>query len=116
MSFSLQQARELREQVLQQKKMQRKAHVDEFVSNSKSPEYVEAYLRKIITTHPEEHAYGLSILDVVTNDWNDPDRDKIRSEVQEELVKKYGQLFEGCVISELPRGNNAMAFHLTMRM
>ena len=116
MSLTLEQARELCEQALQEKKKQRKARVDDLVSNSKSPEYVEAYLRKIIIAHPEEHAYGLSILDVVTNDWNDPDRDKIRSEVQEELVKKYGQLFEGCVISELPCGNNAMRFHLTMRM
>ena len=116
MSLTLEQARELCEQALQEKKRQRKVRVDELVSNSISPEYVEAYLRNIIMAHPEEHAYGLSILDVVTNDWNDPDRDIIRAEVQEALMKKYGQLFEGCEISELPRGNNAMAFHLTMRM
>ena len=116
MGLTVEQARELREQVLQEKKKQRKVRVDELMDHSDTFAKVEATLRTLITTHPEQTVFGLTILDVVTNDWNDPDRDNIRAEVQEALMKKYGEPFFGCEISELPRGTNAMAFHLTMRM
>lgn len=116
MSLTLEQARELRDKMLMERKNQRRVRVDKLVSNSKSPEYVEAYLRQLISKHPEAGVFGVTVLDVVTNDWNDPDRENIHNEVNEELVKKYGKLFNGCEISELPRGNNTMAFHLTMRL
>ena len=116
MGLTLEQARELREQALQEKKKQRKVRVDELMTNSLHSDEVEVRLRKLITTHPEQTVFGTTILDAVTNDWNDPDRDNLRLEVYEALVKKYGELFYGCDISEIPRGNNAMAFHLTMRL
>lgn len=116
MGLTLEQARELREQALQEKKKQRKVRVDELVAKSMSLLDVEAGLRELIMKHPEQNTFGLTVLDVVTNDWNDPNRDKIRQEVYEALEKKYGQSFFGCDISEIARGNNAMAFHLTMRM
>lgn len=116
MGLTLEQARELREQALQEKKKQRQVRVDELVNQSKSCEYVEAYLRQLIRKHPEQKVFGVTVLDVVTNDWNDPDRGNIRQEVYEALVKKYGEPFFGCDISEVPCGNNVMQFHLTMRL
>lgn len=116
MGLTLEQARELREQALQEKKKQRKVRVDELMDHSDTFAKVEATLRKLITTHAEQKVFGVTVLDVVTNDWNDPDRDNLRLEVYEALVKKYGESFFGCDISEIPRGNNAMAFHLTMRL
>jgi hypothetical protein len=116
MGLTLEQARELREQALKEKKKQRKVRVDELVSKSLCCAEVEAGLRENIINNPEQKVFGLTVLDVVTNDWNDPARDSIRLEVYEALVKKYGELFYGCDISEVPRGNNAMVFHLTMRL
>jgi hypothetical protein len=116
MGLTLEQARELRERALQDKKKQRKVRVDELVSKSLCFAEVEAGLREKIINNPEQKVFGITVLDVVTNDWNDPARDIIRLEVYEALVKKYGELFYGCDISEVPRGNNAMAFHLTMRL
>lgn len=116
MGLTLEQARELRERALQDKKKERKIRVDELVSKSLCVAEVEAVLREKIISHPEQKVFGLTVLDVVTNDWNDPNRDKIRLEVYEALEKKYGELFYGCDISEIPCGNNGMLFHLTMRM
>lgn len=116
MGLTLEQARELRERALQEKKKQRKVRVDELVSKSLTLAEVESGLREKIINNPEQKVFGLLLLDVVTNDWNDPDRNDLRLEVYEALVKKYGELFYGCEISEVPCGNNAMAFDLTMRM
>lgn len=116
MGLTLEQARELRERALQDKKKQRKVRVDELVSKSLTFAEVEARLRKEIINNPEQKTFSVIILDVVTNDWNDPDRNNLRLEVYEALVKKYGEVFYGCEISEVPCGNNAMAFDLTMRM
>lgn len=116
MGLTVEQARELREQALQEKKKQRKVRVDELVSKSVSLAEVEAVLREKIMKHPEQKVFGLTVLDVVTNDWNDPERNNIRAEVWEALVKKYGQPFYGCEISEIDVGNNGMLFHLTMSL
>lgn len=116
MGLTVEQARELREQALREKKKQRKVRVDELVAKSVPLAEVEAVLREKIMKHPEQKVFGLTVLDVVTNDWNDPDRNNIRAEVWEELVKKYGEAFYGCEISEVGIGNNGLLFHLTMSL
>ena len=116
MGLTLEQARELREQTLREKKNQRKVRVDEIVAKSLSIEKVEELLRELIIQNAEQRCFGVTVLDVVTNDWNSPDRDKIREEVQAELETKYKVEFSGCEISEFNVGNNSIAFHLTMRL
>ena len=116
MGLTLEQARELREQALQNKKKERKVRVDAIVTKSLSLEEVEKKLRNLIITNPERSVFGLVVLDRVTNDWDSPDRDKIRAEVKAELIDKYGQVFFGCEISEYNVGNNSIAFHFTMKM
>lgn len=116
MSFTIEQARELRDSVLREKKKQRKIRVDQIVARSLPLEKIEEALRELIVNNPEQNVIGLTLLNTVTNDWNDPDRDKIRDEVYEELKKKYEDAFFGCEISELNVGNNSIAFHLTMKL
>ena len=116
MGLTLEEARELREQTLREKKNQRKDRVNEIVAKSLSLEKVEELLRELIIHNAEQRCFAVKVLNVVTNDWNSPDRDKIREEVQIELEKKYETAFLGCEISEFNVGNNSIAFHLTMRL
>lgn len=114
MSFTLEQARELRKQALEEKKKQRKVRVDQLVEKSMFLSEVEESLRKEITMYPERQTFYVIVLDVVTNDWDDPNRKIIREEVIIELLKKYEKAFYGCKILEIPRGNNSLVIKLSM--
>lgn len=116
MVFTLEHARELRDNILAEKKAERKARVDEIVARSISVNDAETRMREVIMSNPEQTYFGIYVLDTVTNDWNDPHRDKILEEVQEELVKKYKCALPDVEVVEMDCGNNRMSFRITMTL
>lgn len=116
MGLTLEQARELREQTLAKKKAERKVRVDEIVARSISPETAESRMRDLIMINPEQLCFGIYVLDTVTNDWDDPNRDKILEEVQDELTKKYRVVLPDAEIVDAMVGNQRMTFRLMMRL
>lgn len=116
MGLTAQEAEELRQRVLLSQKEARKQRVDEIVARSISIEEAETRLRQMIMENPEQFYFGIYVLDTVTNDWDDPNRNKIIAEVQEELVKKYGEAFPDAEVVETNVGNQRMVFRLTMRL
>jgi hypothetical protein len=116
MSLSLKQVHELCEEALQERKKQRNVQVDDLVSKSVPFDVVEAGLRKLIMAHPENKTFSVPVLDTVTDGWGAFNQDKIREEVQEALLLKYREVFEGCVIIDAYRGNTAWFYFLIMSL
>lgn len=116
MGLTLEQARELRDTMLAKKKAERKDRVNDIVARSISVKDAESRMRELITINPEQTYFGIYVLDVVTNDWDDPNRNKTLEEVQEELVKKYQIALPDAEIVEANLGNQRMSFRLTMRL
>ena len=116
MGLTLEQARELRESVWLAQKAARKPRVDEIVGRSLSIEEVEKKLRDAITENPTANYIYVVVLHTVTNDWDAPDRKLLKSEVYDELLKKYTQPFYGAELEEINTGNQSMSFKLLMRL
>jgi hypothetical protein len=116
MGLTVEQAKELRVAMLAKKKAERKVRVDEIVSASLTLEVVEKKLRAAISSHPENRCVNVTVLNVVLNDWDCPDRAVLREEVLEQLKKKYKTAFLGCDVDEYSVGNQGLGVYLAMRL
>jgi hypothetical protein len=116
MGLTLEQAKDLRAAMLAKKKAERKVRVDTIVAKALSLEQVEKKLRDAISSHPENRAVNVTVLNVVLNDWDSPDRDVLRGEVIEELKKKYETAFFGADVDEYNVGNQGLGVYIAMRL
>lgn len=116
MGLTLEQAKELRVAMLAKKKAERKIRVDAIVANALSLEQVERKLRDGISSHPENRAINVTVLNVVLNDWDSPDGKVIRAEVVEELRKRYHDAFLGADVDEYVVGDQALGVYMSMRL
>lgn len=118
MGLTSQQAESFRQYILQKQKDSRRERVDWVVSKASSIEDVERRFKLQIEKYPENTYVGIYVLDIITNDWDEPDRKKINADVKEILTKKYENEFPDADLEEAPAsaGNQGIAFKLTMRL
>ena len=118
MGLTAHEAEEYRQSILQRQKDGRKERVEWVLSKASSIENVEKRFKLVIEKRPEDTYISIYVLDIVTNDWDEPDRKKVLADVKEELTKKYAEAFPDADLEEAPAcsGNQGMAFKLTMRL
>ena len=118
MGLTAQEAEEYRQSILQRQKDARKERVEWILSRALPIEEVEKRFKMYIERRPEDTFISVYVLDIVTNDWDDPNRKKVLADVKEELIKKYEEEFPDADLEEAPSGsgNQGMAFKLTMRL
>lgn len=118
MGLTATEAEEFRQSILQKQKELRNPRVEWVVSKASSIEDVQRRFKLQIEKYPENTYVGIYVLDIITNDWDEPDRKKINADVKEILTKKYENEFPDADLEEAPAsaGNQGIAFKLTMRL